>query len=151
MEKNEDPKYCPLSFFSFFINKNASQAGGAMRCVGSQCAWWDEGISEDGLGGQCGFMSLVDCAKNFTDFPVSLPMAKIENSREIAKKMAMEQLNQEINDIKETTGTEKSENMTDIFSRLRKIGKEESAIHPPPPPPLAPVSISNIEVGDQNG
>lgn len=150
MEKNEDPKYCPLSFFSFFINKNASQAGGAMRCVGSQCAWWDEGISEEGVViGQCGFMSLVDCAKNFTDFPVSLPMAKAENSREISKKMAMEQLNQEINDIKKTTGMEKPENMTDIFSRLRKIGKEENTA--PPPPPLAPVIVPNIEMEGLNG
>lgn len=60
------PKFCPLSFFSFFINKSSSQSGGCMRCVEDQCAWWDEFVSEDGaVVGQCGFMSIVDSLRYF--------------------------------------------------------------------------------------
>ena len=35
-------KFCPLSFFSFYVNKNQAQAGGAHVCVEEECAWWDE-------------------------------------------------------------------------------------------------------------
>ena len=47
-------KFCPLSFFSFYVNKENSQAGGAHHCVEEACALWDESYE------QCGLKSAVD-------------------------------------------------------------------------------------------
>jgi len=42
-------KFCPLSFFSFYVNKENAQAGGAHHCVEEQCALWDEAYEQCGL------------------------------------------------------------------------------------------------------
>ena len=34
-------KFCPFSFFSFYVNKDSAQAGGAHHCVEANCALWD--------------------------------------------------------------------------------------------------------------
>lgn len=47
-------KFCPLSFFSFYVNKEHAQAGGAHHCVEDACALWDESLE------QCGLMTAVE-------------------------------------------------------------------------------------------
>ena len=47
-------KFCPLSFFSFYVNKENAQAGGAHHCVEEECALWDETYE------QCGLKTAVD-------------------------------------------------------------------------------------------
>ena len=42
-------KFCPLSFFSFYVNKEHAQAGGAHHCVEDACALWDESYEQCGL------------------------------------------------------------------------------------------------------
>lgn len=39
-------KLCPLSFFSFYINKETAQAGGSHECVEDACAIWDESCQQ---------------------------------------------------------------------------------------------------------
>lgn len=119
------PKYCPLSFFSFFTNKKASQCGGAMMCVKNQCAWWDEILLDNGeISGQCAFLSLVDGIRNISDLPTLLPIAKNIDNKELSKKLALEQLNQEIVDIKKEVNEPSS--VSDLLNKLRSIGKENS-------------------------
>lgn len=39
-------KLCPLSFFSFYINKETAQAGGSHECVEDACAIWDDSCQQ---------------------------------------------------------------------------------------------------------
>src|SRR5271156_3883739 len=55
-------KICPLSFFNFYINKEAAQAGGCHLCVEEACALWDENYQ------QCSGKSAFDAVGAIADF-----------------------------------------------------------------------------------
>jgi hypothetical protein len=47
-------RFCPLGFFSFYVNKNSAEAGGGHHCIEHACALWDNSY------GQCGIMSAIE-------------------------------------------------------------------------------------------
>jgi hypothetical protein len=42
-------KFCPLGFFSFYVNKSEAQAGACHHCVEENCALWNEEYEECSL------------------------------------------------------------------------------------------------------
>lgn len=46
-------KFCPFSFFTFYVNKSAAQAGGAHHCVEEACALWDAQLEQCSLKTAC--------------------------------------------------------------------------------------------------
>lgn len=116
-------KICPLSFFNFYINKEAAQAGGCHLCVEEACALWDENYQ------QCSMKSGLDAVGVIADlfsnsekeehepFPKSSPIDGIFNK---LRKKKLE---------------------GNIPSKVVL-----PAPAPPPPPPPAPVSVSSAAV-----
>lgn len=122
-------KICPLSFFNFYINKEAAQAGGCHLCVEEACALWDENYQ------QCSMKSGLEAVGSIADF--------LSNSSEK----------------EDSDPFPKSSPINGILNKLRKKKLEGNltakvvapaastpAPAPPPPPPPAPVSNSSAAV-----
>lgn len=60
---SESKKFCPLGFFSFYVNKSEAQAGAGHHCVEDSCRLWNEDYEECSL--KVGLDSLTTLAENF--------------------------------------------------------------------------------------
>lgn len=94
-------KLCPLSFFSFYINKESAQAGGSHECVEDSCAIWDESCQQCHLKSGLESLSLIaDVVAGLTDISKSVnkesPITDI-----LSRLRAKKKLNDEINLSKE--------------------------------------------------
>ena len=70
-------KFCPLGFFSFYVNKSQAQAGAGHHCVEESCALWNEEYEECSL--KVGLDSIVSLAENFgSGQGLSTPERRIE-------------------------------------------------------------------------
>lgn len=56
-------KFCPLGFFSFYVNKSKAEAGGGHHCVEENCALWNDEYEDCSL--KIGLDSLTVLADNF--------------------------------------------------------------------------------------
>lgn len=56
-------KFCPLGFFSFYVNKSKAEAGGGHHCVEENCALWHDEYEDCSL--KIGLDSLTVLADNF--------------------------------------------------------------------------------------
>jgi len=73
-------KFCPLGFFSFYVNKKEAQAGGGHHCVEESCAIWNDEYQECSL--KMGLDAITSLAENFgTDQPKMMPSRIVETPK----------------------------------------------------------------------
>jgi len=105
-------KICPLSFFNFYINKEAAQAGGCHLCVEESCALWDENYQ------QCSLKSGIEAIGAVADaISTDLTEDSFVNKSTSPISSVLEKL------------------------RMRKRVEAAKPVNPPPPPP-APVTFA---------
>lgn len=67
--QQQKPKFCPLGFFSFYVNKDAAQTGGCHQCLGSDCMWYQELEDDYGqiTGGQCAILGTAEALQQIAE------------------------------------------------------------------------------------
>lgn len=124
-------KICPFSFFNFYINKEAAQAGGCHLCVEEACGLWDE------FRGQCGLMTGIEAVASIADFsssPSELPQT-------------IKQVASPISNILEKMRLKKKDAVAETTSATATpvIPTPVTAAIPPAPPPPSPLVAPTIQ------
>ena len=78
-------KFCPFSFFSFYVNKDSAQAGGAHHCVEANCALWDSRFEQCSLKTACENIGGATSAPSRKPRAVSDILAKIRSKKKSAE------------------------------------------------------------------
>ena len=78
-------KFCPFSFFSFYVNKNSAQAGGAHHCVEDNCALWDTRYEQCSVKTACENMGGATSSPARKPRAVSDILAKIRSKKKPAE------------------------------------------------------------------
>ena len=83
-------KFCPFSFFSFYINKDSAQAGGAHHCVEGSCALWDSRYEQCSVKTACENIGGVPSTQSKKPRSVSNIIAKIRSKKKPGEASAPE-------------------------------------------------------------
>jgi len=117
-------KFCPLGFFSFYVNKKEAQAGGGHHCVEEECAIWNEDYGDCSL--KVGLDSITSLAETLSSGSARAPRS-IEP--EASKLSVFDRLR------RKTEGQK-----LPIIDQPPTSGAQTPP-PPPPPPPLGSLEI----------
>lgn len=129
---SESKKFCPLGFFSFYVNKSEAQAGACHHCVEDNCALWNEDYEECSL--KVGLDSLTSLAESFGSGQTKMPLPKRHIEVEGPKLSIFDKLRRKTEGQKLPTAGENTISTTIFTPPI-----------PPPPPlaaPITPVFVS---------
>jgi len=158
-------KFCPLGFFSFYVNKSEAQAGACHHCIEADCALWNEDYEECSL--KVGLDAIASVAEVFSLGKVPLPERKIETptlsildklrKRNIEKPLPVVETSPTTQVSPQTplqTSPQISSQVTQeslkVQASLTQITPSSASPSPPPPPPPPPPipTVSNKDHED---
>jgi len=75
---SKSPKFCPFGFYSFFVSKEAAQAGGCHHCLEEKCGLWESFYDDEGnVTGQCSILGVGESLRSISESMAEVADGKI--------------------------------------------------------------------------